>query len=56
MEKYCMKLPEIANEWLQKAQEDYGFACVSLEDTEYCSDLFSFPAGSRKISQSIYCC
>jgi hypothetical protein len=28
-------LPEIAKEWLAKAEEDYGFACAGMECTEY---------------------
>lgn len=44
-----MKLPEIANEWLQKAQEDYGFACASLEDNQYYAQIcFHFQQAAEK--------
>ena len=28
-------LPEIAKEWIEKAEEDYGFACASIECADY---------------------
>lgn len=44
-----MKLPDIAAEWLQKAQDDYGFACASLEDMEYFAQIcFHFQQASEK--------
>lgn len=44
-----MKLPEIAREWLEKAQEDYGFACASLEDTDYFAQIcFHFQQAAEK--------
>ena len=29
-----MKTSEIAREWLEKAEEDYGFANAGIEDTD----------------------
>ncbi|PKL46484.1 MAG: hypothetical protein CVV39_07145 [Planctomycetes bacterium HGW-Planctomycetes-1] len=44
-----MKPSEIAKEWLQKAQEDYGFASASLEDTEYFAQIcFHFQQAAEK--------
>jgi HEPN domain-containing protein len=44
-----MKLPEIAYEWLKKAEEDYGFACASLEDTDYFAQVcFHFQQAAEK--------
>jgi len=44
-----MKLPDIAREWLEKAQEDYGFACASLEDTDYFAQIcFHFQQAAEK--------
>lgn len=44
-----MKLPEIAREWLEKAQEDYGFACASLKDTIYFAQIcFHFQQAAEK--------
>ena len=34
-----MKPPEIAREWLEKAEEDYGFACAGIEDTDYFAQI-----------------
>jgi HEPN domain-containing protein len=48
-EKFFMKLPEIALEWLQKAEEDYGFACVSIEGTDFFSQIcFHFQQAAEK--------
>lgn len=27
--------PEIAKEWMEKAEEDYGFACMAMESSDY---------------------
>lgn len=44
-----MKLPEIAKEWLEKAEEDYGFACASIEDTHYFAQIcFHFQQAAEK--------
>ena len=44
-----MKTPEIANEWLRKAQEDFGFASASLEDNEYYAQIcFHFQQAAEK--------
>ncbi|OHB58027.1 MAG: hypothetical protein A2173_09550 [Planctomycetes bacterium RBG_13_44_8b] len=44
-----MNLPEIAKEWLQKAEEDYGFACAGLEDTEYYAPIcFHYQQAAEK--------
>jgi HEPN domain-containing protein len=44
-----MKLPEIAREWLEKAEEDYGFACVSIEETNYFAQVcFHFQQAAEK--------
>jgi hypothetical protein len=32
-------LPEIAKEWIAKAEEDYGFACAGMECTEYFAQI-----------------
>jgi len=33
-------LPEITKEWIQKAEEDYGFASSGIEHTEYFGQIF----------------
>jgi HEPN domain-containing protein len=44
-----MKLPEIAKEWLEKAEEDYGFACANIEDTNYFAQIcFHFQQAAEK--------
>jgi HEPN domain-containing protein len=44
-----MKPPEIVREWLEKAQEDYGFACAGLEDTDYFAQIcFHFQQAAEK--------
>jgi HEPN domain-containing protein len=44
-----MKPPEIAKEWLEKAQEDYGFACASIEGTNYFAQIcFHFQQAAEK--------
>jgi len=42
-------LPEIAREWIDKAEEDYGFACASMECTEYFAQIcFHFQQAAEK--------
>jgi len=42
-------LPEIAKEWIQKADEDYGFASVSIECTDYFGQIcFHFQQAAEK--------
>ena len=44
-----MRPPEIAKEWLEKAQDDYGFACACLEDTTYFAQIcFHFHQAAEK--------
>jgi len=44
-----MKPPEIAKEWLAKAEDDYGFACAGLEDTDYFAQIcFHFQQAAEK--------
>jgi len=44
-----MKLPEIAKEWFEKAEEDYGFACANIEDTNYFAQIcFHFQQAAEK--------
>ena len=44
-----MKLPEIVKEWLEKAEEDYGFACISIEGTNYFAQVcFHFQQAAEK--------
>jgi HEPN domain-containing protein len=44
-----MRLPEIAKEWLEKAEEDYGFACASIEGTNYFAQVcFHFQQAAEK--------
>lgn len=44
-----MKLPEIAREWLEKAEEDYGFACASIEGRDYFAQVcFHFQQAAEK--------
>jgi len=44
-----MKLPEIAKEWLEKAEEDYGFACASIEGANYFPQIcFHFQQAAEK--------
>ena len=42
-------LPKIAKEWIQKADEDYGFASVSIECTDYFAQVcFHFQQAAEK--------
>jgi len=42
-------LPEIVKEWIEKAKEDYGFACVGLERTDYFAQVcFHFQQAAEK--------
>jgi HEPN domain-containing protein len=42
-------LPEIAKEWIEKAEEDYGFACASIESTNYFAQVcFHFQQAAEK--------
>jgi len=42
-------LPEIAKEWIDKAEEDYGFACASIECTDYFPQIcFHFQQAAEK--------
>ena len=42
-------LPEITQEWLQKANEDYGFASSSMEFTDYFGQIcFHFQQAAEK--------
>ncbi len=44
-----MNPPEISKEWLTKAQEDYGFACAGIEDTDYFAQIcFHFQQAAEK--------
>lgn len=42
-------LPEIAQEWIEKADEDFGFACASLESVDYFAQIcFHFQQAAEK--------
>jgi HEPN domain-containing protein len=42
-------LPEITREWIGKAEEDYGFACTSIEYTDYFAQTcFHFQQAAEK--------
>ncbi|MCK4291916.1 MAG: HEPN domain-containing protein [Planctomycetes bacterium] len=42
-------LPEIAKEWIEKADEDYGFARVGIECTDYFGQIcFHFHQAAEK--------
>lgn len=42
-------LPKIAKEWIQKAEEDYGFASLSIEYTDYLAQVcFHFQQSAEK--------
>jgi len=42
-------LPEIAREWIEKAEEDYGFACESIGATDYFAQVcFHFQQAAEK--------
>jgi len=42
-------LPEIAKEWIDKAEEDYGFACAGIECTNYFPQIcFHFQQAEEK--------
>jgi HEPN domain-containing protein len=44
-----MKPHEIVKEWLEKAEEDYGFACAGLEYTDYFAQIcFHFQQAAEK--------
>ncbi|MFQ6035058.1 MAG: HEPN domain-containing protein [Sedimentisphaerales bacterium] len=41
--------PEIAKEWIEKAEEDYGFACASIESMDYFAQVcFHFQQAAEK--------
>lgn len=41
--------PEIVKEWIEKAEEDYGFACASIEATDYFAQVcFHFQQAAEK--------
>ncbi len=45
--------PEIAREWIEKAEEDYGFACASIEGTDYFAQVcFHFQQAAEKYLKS----
>lgn len=42
-------LPEIAKEWIEKAEQDYGFACAGIEHTDYFAQVcFHFQQAAEK--------
>jgi len=42
-------LPEIVAEWIEKAEEDYGFACAGMECTQYFAQIcFHFQQAAEK--------
>jgi HEPN domain-containing protein len=42
-------LPKIAKEWIEKAEEDYGFASASIECTDYFAQIcFHFQQAAEK--------
>jgi HEPN domain-containing protein len=42
-------LPDIVAEWLEKAEEDYGFACAGIEHTKYYAQIcFHFQQAAEK--------
>ena len=42
-------LPKIVKEWIEKAEEDYGFACSSTEYTDYFAQVcFHFQQAAEK--------
>lgn len=42
-------LPETAKEWIDKAEEDYGFACAGIECTNYFPQIcFHFQQAAEK--------
>ncbi len=42
-------LPEIVREWIDKAEEDYGFACAGMECTTYFAQIcFHFQQAAEK--------
>ena len=42
-------LPEIVKEWLNKADDDYGFACAGIECTDYFGQIcFHFQQAAEK--------
>ncbi|MFQ5771127.1 MAG: HEPN domain-containing protein [bacterium] len=42
-------LPEIAREWIEKAEEDYGFACASIASMNYFAQVcFHFQQAAEK--------
>jgi len=41
--------PEIVREWMEKAEEDYGFACAAIETTDYFAQVcFHFQQAAEK--------
>jgi len=41
--------PEIVKEWIEKAEEDYGFACAAIEATDYFAQVcFHFQQAAEK--------
>lgn len=40
---------EVVKEWIEKAEEDFGFACISLEQTDYFAQVcFHFQQAVEK--------
>ena len=47
--KYFTMLPEIVKEWIEKAEEDCGFACAGIEHTNYFAQVcFHFQQAAEK--------
>jgi HEPN domain-containing protein len=45
---------EIANEWLQKAEDDYGFACSVIEDSPFYAHIcFHFHQAAEKFLKAL---
>jgi HEPN domain-containing protein len=41
--------PDIVSEWIEKAEEDYGFACAGIEYTDYFAQIcFHFQQAAEK--------
>jgi len=46
--------PEIVNEWLQKAEDDYGFACSVIEESPFYAQIcFHFHQSAEKYLKAL---
>jgi hypothetical protein len=49
--------PELVKKWIQKADEDFGYASLSLKEefTFFPLNMLALPTGRREIFEGLYC-